>query len=82
MATHLLVDGYNLVGSAGMAPPAGSGRLEAAREAAPAPMPDYVFPWVGHEGLATAAAGVVGAIVVFALAGVLGRVVVRSPERE
>ena len=32
MATHLLVDGYNLVGSAGMAPPAGSGRLEAARE--------------------------------------------------
>ena len=32
MATHLLVDGYNLVGSAGMAVPAGSGRLEAARE--------------------------------------------------
>ena len=33
MATHLLVDGYNLVGSAGMAGPSGSGRLEAAREA-------------------------------------------------
>ena len=33
MATHLLVDGYNLVGSAGMAVPAGAGRLEAAREA-------------------------------------------------
>jgi predicted RNA-binding protein with PIN domain len=32
MATHLLVDGYNLVGSAGMALPAGAGRLEAARE--------------------------------------------------
>lgn len=32
MATHLLVDGYNLVGSAGMALPAGSGRLEAVRE--------------------------------------------------
>jgi predicted RNA-binding protein with PIN domain len=32
MATHLLVDGYNLVGSAGMAVPAGSGRLEEARE--------------------------------------------------
>jgi predicted RNA-binding protein with PIN domain len=32
MATHLLVDGYNLVGSAGMALPAGSGRLEGARE--------------------------------------------------
>ncbi len=33
MATHLLVDGYNLVGSAGMAGPSGSGRLEATREA-------------------------------------------------
>ena len=32
MATHLLVDGYNRVGSAGMAVPAGSGRLEEARE--------------------------------------------------
>ena len=32
MATHLLVDGYNLVGSAGMAVPAGSGRLETARD--------------------------------------------------
>ena len=29
---HLLVDGYNLVGSLGMAVPAGSGRLEDARE--------------------------------------------------
>ena len=33
MATHLLVDGYNLLGSAGMAGSAGRGRLEAAREA-------------------------------------------------
>lgn len=33
MATHLLVDGYNLLGSAGMALASGSGRLEAAREA-------------------------------------------------
>jgi predicted RNA-binding protein with PIN domain len=32
MATHLLVDGYNLLGSAGMAVPSGAGRLEAARE--------------------------------------------------
>jgi cobalt/nickel transport system permease protein len=54
----------------------------AAHEAAPAPMPDYVFPWIGHEGLATAAAGVVGAIVVFALAVVLSRLVVRRVERE
>ena len=30
---HLLVDGYNLVGGAGMAGPSGSGRLEAARDA-------------------------------------------------
>src|SRR5574340_1007031 len=33
MATHLLVDGYNLLGSAGMGGPTGGGRLEAAREA-------------------------------------------------
>jgi predicted RNA-binding protein with PIN domain len=32
MATHLLVDGYNLLGSAGMALVSGAGRLEAARE--------------------------------------------------
>ncbi|MCS6289264.1 MAG: NYN domain-containing protein [Nitrospira sp.] len=32
MATHLLVDGYNLVGSAGMAVPASSGCLAATRE--------------------------------------------------
>lgn len=32
MATHLLVDGYNLLGSARMAGPAGPGRLEAARD--------------------------------------------------
>lgn len=32
MATHLLVDGYNVVGSAGMAGASGAGRLEASRE--------------------------------------------------
>lgn len=33
MAMHLLVDGYNLLGSARMGSPSGSGRLESAREA-------------------------------------------------
>ena len=33
MATHLIVDGYNLMGSARMGGPSGSGRLESAREA-------------------------------------------------
>ncbi|GMV49524.1 MAG: hypothetical protein AMXMBFR67_10670 [Nitrospira sp.] len=33
MATHLLVDGYNLLGSAGMGGPPAAGRLEAARDA-------------------------------------------------
>lgn len=50
----------------------------AAREAAPAPMPDYVFPWLGDAGLATAAAGAVGALVVFGGAIVLSRFVVRD----
>ncbi len=52
----------------------------AARAAAPAPMPDYVFPWLGNEGVATAVAGVVGAAVVFGLAVLLSRFVVREPE--
>ncbi len=50
----------------------------AARAAAPAPMPDYVFPWLGDAGLATAVAGLVGALVVFALAVLLSRAVVRG----
>jgi len=54
----------------------------AAREAAPAPMPDYVFPWIASPGLATAVAGVVGALVVFGLAMLLSRIVVRRAERE
>lgn len=54
----------------------------AAHEAAPAPMPDYIFPWIGNEGLATAAAGVAGALVVFGLAVALSRLVVRQPARE
>lgn len=33
MAMHVLVDGYNLLGSAGLAAPSSPGRLEAAREA-------------------------------------------------
>ncbi len=50
----------------------------AARVAAPAPMPDYVFPWIGSVEVATAVAGAVGAIVVFALAVLLSRLVVRN----
>ncbi|HLP01249.1 MAG TPA: energy-coupling factor ABC transporter permease [Opitutaceae bacterium] len=52
----------------------------AAHAAAPAPMTDYVFPWVGNESLATALAGVIGALVVFGLAVLLSRVVVRGAE--
>lgn len=38
-----------------------------------APMPDYAFPGIESEPLATALAGLVGTLVVFALAIVLGR---------
>jgi cobalt/nickel transport system permease protein len=47
--------------------------------ALPAPAPDYLFPGIASRGLATAAAGAAGALVVFALAVLLSRVVVRAP---
>lgn len=52
----------------------------AAHAAATAPMADYVFPWIGNETLATALAGVVGALVVFGLAVLVSRMVVRGAE--
>ncbi len=44
------------------------GFIEAAREAPYAVIPDYTFPGIPNEALATIAAGVVGTIVVFGLA--------------
>ena len=41
------------------------------------PIPDYATPGVDHKGLATAAAGVIGILVVLALALGLGRLLVR-----
>ena len=49
----------------------------AAHAAAPSPMPDYMFPGIASPGVATAVAGMVGALVVFGLAVLLSRVVVR-----
>ncbi len=53
----------------------------AAREAAPAPMADYQVPGIESPALATAAAGAIGALVVFGLAVLFSRIVVRT-ERE
>jgi cobalt/nickel transport system permease protein len=49
-----------------------------AAEAATAPMADYVFPWIASPGVATAVAGAIGALVVFGLAVLLSRIVVRA----
>jgi hypothetical protein len=43
------------------------GFIERAREAPYTILPDYVFPGVANEGVATILAGVVGTLVVFAL---------------
>lgn len=43
-------------------------------------MPDYVFPGVGSEAVATALAGVVGTVLVFVAMYVLGRVLVRPKD--
>lgn len=50
----------------------------AAGATAPAPMTDYVFPGIQNAELATAVAGVVGALVVFGLAVGFSRWVVRE----
>ncbi len=50
----------------------------AAREAAPAPMAEYRMPGIASPVLATAAAGAVGALVVFGLAVLFSRIVVRT----
>jgi cobalt/nickel transport system permease protein len=49
---------------------------ESAGRAVPAPAADYKMPGIGYEGLATAAAGAAGTIVVFGLAWYLARVLV------
>jgi cobalt/nickel transport system permease protein len=50
----------------------------AAREPVAAPMADYVMPGVGSAGMATALAGVVGALVAFGLAVFLSRLLVKN----
>jgi cobalt/nickel transport system permease protein len=49
----------------------------AAREPMAAPMADYLLPGVGNEGVATALAGLVGALVVFGAAVLFSRILVR-----
>jgi len=50
----------------------------AAKQAVAAPMADYAMPGVGSAGLATALAGVVGALVAFGLAVLLSRLLVKN----
>jgi ABC-type Co2+ transport system permease subunit len=50
----------------------------AAKESVTAPMANYVMPGVGSAALATALAGVVGALVAFGLAVFLSRLLVKN----
>jgi len=43
-----------------------------------APLPDYVFPGITNAGLATAAAGILGTLLVFAVLYALGKVLARG----
>ena len=43
-----------------------------------APMADYLLPGVGNEGVATALAGLVGALVVFGAAVLFSRILVKQ----
>ena len=51
-----------------------------AREPMASPMPDYAMPGFGTGGLATALAGAVGVLVVFGLAVLFSRLLVRTPQ--
>jgi len=42
------------------------------------PLPDYVFPGIASEGLATAIAGILGTLLVFALLYGVGKVLARG----
>jgi cobalt/nickel transport system permease protein len=48
----------------------------------PAPAPDYVLPGIPWGVAATAAAGVIGSLIVLGLAWWLGRILVASPDAE
>jgi cobalt/nickel transport protein len=45
-------------------------------------MPDYVFPGIGHEGVATAVAGIMGTILVFLILYGLGKILAGAYRRE
>ena len=53
------------------------GLINAARDAALRVVPDYVFPGVGNEALATILAGLVGTLLLFALTYGLGTLLKR-----
>jgi hypothetical protein len=57
------------------------GFIERAREAPYTILPDYIFPGVANEGVATILAGVVGTLVVFALVYGLAWALHRRSER-
>lgn len=47
-----------------------------------APIPDYVFPGISNEGVATAVAGILGTLVVFGAAYGVGKVISIGKRRE
>jgi len=51
------------------------GFSEAAVEIMSAPIPDYIFPGIENERLATAAAGIVGTLLTFAVVLGIGKLV-------
>ncbi len=55
-----------------------SGRLAPLQEGSP--IPDYAFPWIENERLATGVAGFVGTLAVFGIALGLGRIARRRSD--
>lgn len=39
------------------------------------PIPDYIFPWINNEGVATALAGVIGTLITFGIMFVIANMI-------
>ncbi|MFH1737324.1 MAG: PDGLE domain-containing protein [Actinomycetota bacterium] len=57
------------------------GFIETAKITAKMPIPDYMFPGIGNEGLATGVAGVVGTLITFGAVYLFARIIKKKSDK-